>query len=176
VNRSVAVARLVDSELKHLTGEEREALLLDWWSIDTADAGYEQLSPALRRELSASPFPMQNSDAKYDALLRIALSDNYIGALNSYLELRLAVAGHVVSIVGEPERLWPCPCCDYFSLRARGNYEICPVCRWEDDGSDLPDHYSAPNNERLGDARQRFGESELVNCDGTLPKYAKRMS
>jgi hypothetical protein len=33
---------------------------------------------------------------------------------------------------------WPlrCPCCFYRTLAARGDYEICPVCFWEDDGQD----------------------------------------
>lgn len=30
--------------------------------------------------------------------------------------------------------LYQCPCCDYFSLDDRGEYGICSVCFWEDDG------------------------------------------
>jgi len=29
-----------------------------------------------------------------------------------------------------------CPCCGLLTLEERGGYEICPVCRWEDDGQD----------------------------------------
>ena len=29
-----------------------------------------------------------------------------------------------------------CPCCGCGTLAARGAYEICPVCYWEDDGQD----------------------------------------
>lgn len=29
---------------------------------------------------------------------------------------------------------YACPCCGYLTLDERGMYEICPVCRWEDDG------------------------------------------
>lgn len=32
-----------------------------------------------------------------------------------------------------------CPCCGLRSLPTRGDYEICPVCWWEDDGQDNPD-------------------------------------
>lgn len=40
-----------------------------------------------------------------------------------------------------------CPCCDYISLPERGNYLICPICFWEDDGQDLDalDEPSGPN-------------------------------
>lgn len=29
-----------------------------------------------------------------------------------------------------------CPCCASLTLPTRGNYELCPVCFWEDDGQD----------------------------------------
>lgn len=32
-----------------------------------------------------------------------------------------------------------CPCCDYYTLESRGRYTVCPVCFWEDDGTDLDD-------------------------------------
>ena len=28
-----------------------------------------------------------------------------------------------------------CPCCGYLTLMAPGDYEVCPVCGWEDDGA-----------------------------------------
>jgi hypothetical protein len=34
---------------------------------------------------------------------------------------------------------YPCPCCSYVTLSARGAYEIRPVCFWEDDGQDEHD-------------------------------------
>jgi hypothetical protein len=33
----------------------------------------------------------------------------------------------------------PCPCCHLPTLHARGVFEICPVCWWEDDGQDDAD-------------------------------------
>jgi hypothetical protein len=38
-----------------------------------------------------------------------------------------------------PERRFQCPCCDYYTLDARGRHIVCPVCFWEDDGIDLDD-------------------------------------
>ena len=32
-----------------------------------------------------------------------------------------------------------CPCCDYYTLNARGRHDVCPACFWEDDGIDLKD-------------------------------------
>lgn len=32
------------------------------------------------------------------------------------------------------EKKYPCPCCGYLTLDEEpGNYDICPVCYWEDD-------------------------------------------
>jgi hypothetical protein len=56
-----------------------------------------------------------------------------------------------------------CPCCDYISLPERGNYLICPICFWEDDGQDIDelDTESGPNHGitlRQGrDNFQKFG-------------------
>jgi hypothetical protein len=51
-----------------------------------------------------------------------------------------------------------CPACDHFSLATRGQYDICPVCFWEDDGLDLSqlDTPSGPNHPTLREARANF--------------------
>lgn len=55
-----------------------------------------------------------------------------------------------------------CPCCDYRTLRTRGDYHMCPVCGWEDDGTHAAhlDDYASCNGRHLRRARhtfQRFG-------------------
>lgn len=57
------------------------------------------------------------------------------------------------------EPLHQCPCCDHFTLPARGDWDICPVCFWEDDGSDLsqPESPSSCNHGlTLREARANF--------------------
>lgn len=52
-----------------------------------------------------------------------------------------------------------CPCCDYISLPERGNYLICPICFWEDDGQDVDelDVSSGPNSGiTLREGRENF--------------------
>ena len=55
-------------------------------------------------------------------------------------------------------KLYQCPCCDYFSLDSSGDYSICKVCFWEDDGVDVdqPDERSSPNRMTLREGRRNF--------------------
>ncbi|MDR1075518.1 MAG: hypothetical protein LBL59_04225 [Xanthomonadaceae bacterium] len=64
-----------------------------------------------------------------------------------------------------PELL-QCPCCDYFTLDERGFHDICPICFWEDDGTDLGelDAPSSANRQlTLRQARENF--VRLGACD-----------
>jgi len=55
-----------------------------------------------------------------------------------------------------------CPCCGYFTLHGRGEYDICPVCFWEDDlasenyGHPAPGRPEGPNHVHLWQARENF--------------------
>ncbi|HRI70561.1 MAG TPA: CPCC family cysteine-rich protein [Polyangium sp.] len=77
---------------------------------------------------------------------------------------------------GEPSAiLAQCPCCDYFSLGHRGEYEICEICFWEDAGLDLDDldQYSGPNHMTLRDARENF--RRIGACDERALSHALPM-
>jgi len=58
-----------------------------------------------------------------------------------------------------------CPCCDYFTLSLRGQYDICPVCFWEDNGIDIDhqDQVSGSNHLPLCQARDNF--RSIGSCD-----------
>jgi hypothetical protein len=56
------------------------------------------------------------------------------------------------------DHLQLCPCCDYRTLRSRGDYHVCPICDWEDDGTHPAhlDDYAACNGRHLRRARSTF--------------------
>jgi hypothetical protein len=56
------------------------------------------------------------------------------------------------------EGRFQCPCCDYFVLSQRARHDTCPICCWEDDGSDLGeiDAISSANHISLRQARTNF--------------------
>lgn len=52
--------------------------------------------------------------------------------------------------------LYPCPCCGEDTIAEPGNFEICPLCMWEDDPiqSEEPDFDGGGNGVSLIDARK----------------------
>lgn len=74
----------------------------------------------------------------------------------------------------EPENTTPkeqCSCCDYITLLERGSHLICPVCFWEDDGTniDKPDIISGCNHLTLREARTNF--KKFGACDEKMLKF-----
>jgi hypothetical protein len=61
---------------------------------------------------------------------------------------------------------YTCPCCAYPTLTERDEYEICPLCGWEDDNQDDPDAdqvWGGPNSDySLSEARRNFAEYMIM--------------
>lgn len=69
-----------------------------------------------------------------------------------------------------------CPCCGYktFIERPQGNYDICPVCFWEDEPIDGPDIVGGANKASLRKAQSNF--FEYGACDQEMKKYVRAPS
>jgi Cysteine-rich CPCC len=53
----------------------------------------------------------------------------------------------------------PCPCCGFVTLEAPGEYDICVLCNWEDEGlgeADLDERSGANHGYTLRRARENF--------------------
>ena len=59
------------------------------------------------------------------------------------------------SSIGKIDAMYSCPCCGYRTLPEQGDYDLCPVCWWEDDGVE-PWEYSGPNAQTLVEAQQEY--------------------
>lgn len=110
--------------------------------------------------------PIDHPDnSKYDPLLIEGLK-YLVGVKNQFLASYVSkILNKEVKVVGKVDILYACPCCLYRTLEDRGQYDICPVCFWEDDGNDEQTltNYSWPNRMTLKEARENF---ELVGaCD-----------
>ena len=72
----------------------------------------------------------------------------------------------------DPTPKHQCPCCDFITLPERGEYLICPVCFWEDDGQDIDalDEPSGTNHGlTLGRGRSNF--QQFGAFQETMVKY-----
>ena len=52
-----------------------------------------------------------------------------------------------------------CPCCGYLTLEeAKGDFDICPVCFWEDDPvqNENPDFGGGANHVSLNEAKRNY--------------------
>ncbi|WP_446470290.1 CPCC family cysteine-rich protein [Xenorhabdus stockiae] len=80
----------------------------------------------------------------------------FFGVSNEYLKLFLEKCFNKNFIViGDETKLEKCPCCCYLTLIERGQYDVCPVCQWEDDGTleNELDLCSSVNHSSLRDYR-----------------------
>jgi hypothetical protein len=166
LRRQVAIQWLCEAELEDLSLEKRGELLLDWWHVDEEDPEFASLPDSLKSELGRADIPDDVTNSRFDVLLLIAMSGRYRGVSNEYLAERLRAAGlGSFQIKGEPEVLFQCPCCEYRTLDSRGEYEICPVCFWEDTGDIDQDRYSGPNHMTLREARANFMKLGAISLD-----------
>ena len=80
-----------------------------------------------------------------------------------------------------------CDCCDFFTIPAGEDYEICPICFWEQDafGITEPDEPSGANHGltlrkgrknfiALGACHKRFKTHVLANSERNKFSYAAR--
>ncbi len=140
MNRSEALELLGYFSMLDLSIQERESILMDVFSENDE---YESIS--------------NFGDPAYNLKIREYIKDKNKGVTNEYMATFLSKKiQKEVEVIGEQELLEPCPCCSYRTLEERGQYNICPVCFWEDDGSDSLERYSPANSMTLQDAKSNF--------------------
>lgn len=158
VLRKEAIKIIIENDITKLTRDEREALILNCWGIDEQDPEFHFFSKWLQHELLNSDEPVNDvMDSRYNQLLLIGAEDSFYGIPNEYLsKLVSKIVGSNIEVEGYVEKLLSCPCCNYETLVQRGEYDICPVCFWEDDGNNNPSRYSGPNHMTLSEGRRNF--------------------
>ncbi len=85
------------------------------------------------------------------------------GVSNGFLsELIHAISGYEIEVTGDVENLFICPCCEYKTLSEKYDmnegtgYDICPYCKWEDDGTLDINKRSSVNRGSISDYRKRL--------------------
>ena len=59
---------------------------------------------------------------------------------------------------------YQCPCCEQYTLVRPDDFDVCPVCNWEDDNyqKKYPDYGGGANDMSLNQARKAFAEGRKV--------------
>ncbi|MGN7761448.1 CPCC family cysteine-rich protein [Paenibacillus sp. 22594] len=83
---------------------------------------------------------------------------DFQGVSNGFLsEIVYAITGYDVEVIGEVEELFTCPCCGFKTLtelydKIEGTgYDICPYCKWQDDGTTDINSYRSINKGSIAD-------------------------
>ncbi len=76
----------------------------------------------------------------------------------------------------EPATVYPCACCGYLTRElppGAGDYDICPVCYWEDCTIQFRDQTFAggPNDASLAEARRNFEAFGVI--EGTAREHVR---
>lgn len=164
LHREEAVSIILKFDVSMLSKDERESMLWNCWGVEADDPEFKLFSESLQQEMLNEEEPIYDVlDERYDLLLYYSLKDSYCGVKNEYLsKLASEILREKVVVEGTPEKLFACPCCKYETLKDRGSYDICPMCFWEDDGSNDTLRYSAPNHMTLAEGKSNYAKFGAV--------------
>ena len=186
MTRDEAIRLICSRELPLLTREERaeqlDTMMLEDWPENPE---WCSLPQDIRAEFAEQHDLRDDPCAdRYDAVLMVWLVHRYRGARNEYLLDRLRAYGCAVrSVDGVPAPLFPCPCCGYRTLDHLGEYDICRVCWWEDDGQDNghanevfggPNYHLSLTGARVNFLREGISDpsrDDLRKCQEPPEKY-----
>lgn len=138
MDRTAAIEIICEADLLKLNDTERaeqiEVMMLEDWS---EHPDWLNLPASTRAEMESGKSTVTLLDTRYHPILLMWLRNRYSAAKNEFLLSQLQDLGiHCQSVTGSPTMLEACPCCGLRTIASRGDYEICAVCWWEDDGQD----------------------------------------
>ncbi|OKP73899.1 hypothetical protein A3842_21400 [Paenibacillus sp. P3E] len=160
MNRYEAINIILNSTVADMSKDKREEILIDWWGIDQDNPEFDRLPETLQSEILGFDEPQLDAmNEVYNALISVALRKKYLGVRNEYISKSVSeILQSFHEVEGSQEELYSCPCCEFKTLPTKGEYDICPVCFWEDDGNRELSYFSSPNHMTLAQARENFVE------------------
>lgn len=157
MKRINALQKIAEYLLDTMSGSEKLDILLTYWFI------YENHKDILADDLlkmleNNFPEDMYEYNEIFNPVVKLGLADEYNIFNNKYLEtiyhdfMNDNISIHDENIIQHAI----CPCCKFHTLNIEDSfYDICPICKWENDGSELL-NYSNVNRSSLFDYRQKF--------------------
>ena len=71
---------------------------------------------------------------------------------------------------------YKCPCCGFYTFdeKSNGNYDICPVCFWEDDPIQLEDNEYEGGANRVSLVQARHNFLSFGACEEEMKKHVRK--
>jgi hypothetical protein len=120
---------------------------------------------------------------QYQILVRIAIAYFIIEKKKAAPQPWQAIAQRFCSI-GSLRRLtmnraigkYKCPCCGFYTFdeKLNGNYDICPVCFWEDDPIQLEDNEYEGGANRVSLIQARHNFLLFGACEEEMKKHVRK--
>lgn len=183
--REQAIKTVAQNKVKNLAVKERdeqlEIMTMEVWDDHEA---WKNLPKSVQKEFENGVLEYQVDSDRYDSVLFIWAAYELKAVTNEYLFAELKKIGvNESEIDGTPLKMQACPCCGYRTIDIRGDFDICRVCWWEDDGQDNNNagaSYGGPNGISLSQARYNFiqygiydpSRSDLYKIRDPKEKYA----
>jgi len=106
------------------------------------------------------------TEAKKNLYLRKYLEEEFKYVKKSFIENVLTETLNCkIDVEGKDAPLFSCQCCGYKTLIKQGEYFICRVCFWEDDGSSQEEKFSSANKMTLREGKNNFELFGVVKKD-----------
>lgn len=165
--RNELIKELVEYKLSRADFTERELMINNNWGLSQYEFEISDYPQELKEEMLNYYWSQHDVMSEfYDPLIRKVIADELSEETNlKLIEMYLNFTGKRIEIIDKEvkvsEEFYQCPCCHNKTLSERGQYYICPVCDWEDDGID-GDHLSHCNGMTLSEAQRAFCESGSI--------------
>lgn len=165
MNRNEALYIYSKKIMNDLCEQDKINILCDFWFIYEEENNFDEKLVILL--MSNQPEDLDNYDEIYEPLLIEGLRRKFEILNNKYVgeKIKYEVFGDEIN-----SKL-KCPCCDFYSLYNWSEYEVCPICYWEDDGS-KDNNYSSANKSTLKEYRVNFFEKN--NFEDLEKKYIRQ--
>lgn len=167
MNRKFISNEIAKKAISKLSNKERSEILLNMWHMidqQDIDEGYDvnlaEFDFSIIKYFIHHEFDENMIYGKFfNPALLYALKFRYLIYNNSKLQQIYKDFYHQNIDINEDSRnsFLKCPCCDFYSLSTKSEYEICGICFWEDDGQ-TPHKYSSVNRMTMIKYRKNFYE------------------
>ena len=156
MTRTEAIKIFSEYQTNSISNSEKMNILLDFWYSYESEP--EHLNKELISYLSTHDFDdIEFYDDFFNPVVTLGLTYKNSILSNKFLAKKLSLLlSKEINVYGdEINQKVKCPCCHFYTLSSKSNYDICPICHWEDDGSN-EEQYSAVNHNSLSEYRNIF--------------------